>query len=167
MKPHYCIILIILSLIVTACPIIGENLNDDGPEFFSISIENLSGMTLLEKDNWGEIDANGNLKPSERVLGDKEYDDIFGCNNGFYHFNDFLEFLKEKCPNAYVELYSYDETSKTCGILLRRWSLVNNSDPHAFFIESSHKATYSASHLETAGRFWFQIIPEDLSCNFR
>ena len=82
---------------------------------------------------------------------------------GMRDFSEMLAFLEEKCPDAYIELYSYDVESKTAGTLLKRWSLKDNIQGHHYFSVYSQEESSIITYEAYLGYYTFTILPEDIA----
>ncbi|MBQ7611271.1 MAG: hypothetical protein IJU74_09250 [Bacteroidales bacterium] len=133
-----------------------------GPKRLYIDVYNQSGETLFVKDNWGRCDEYGNIFADERIILNGENSHFWWYMPGIYRYREFIECLEEKVPNAYVELYSYDESSRTVGTLLRRWSLNLPEEGHYFFNEASLPDYGSVTFKQSSGLFIFTILPSDV-----
>jgi len=134
----------------------------EGPAQLNIEIVNNSGIAILEKDNWGTCDTYGHISKSERVIEKEQICYLWNYMPGIYRFSEFISFLKNECPNAFVELYEYDTETLVPGKLLKRWSLSMPETHHWFFDEASFVNNGSVTYIASLGIYTFTIIPDDL-----
>ena len=151
----------LLSLLVvcTSCDPI-EVLSPDGPKSLGVFIINESGKPIYERDNWGRWEGQ-QLYPSERTIKNSDACTIWAVD-GLQTWEEFIGKLEESCPDAYVEIYDYNDSTREVGKLLRRWSLQDSISGHHFFNFESHHYDRSDGYIGSAGDLLFTLLPEDV-----
>ena len=127
-----------------------------------IHIINESGMSVYEKDNWGRCDKEQRIYSSERVIKNDAETFLWNPMDGLQTWEEFIGKLEESCPDAYVELYEYNDYTQDVGRLLKRWSLQDSISGRHFFNFESHDYDRSDGYEASLGILSFTLLPEDV-----
>ena len=161
MKRYIPLFLLSLLVVCTSCDPI-EAIAVDGPKRMCINIINDSGWSVYEKDNWGRYDKEQRIYPSERVIKNGSPCTIWSSMDGLQTWEEFIGKLEESCPDAYVELYEYNDSTQEVGRLLKRWSLQDSISGRHFFNLESHHYGLSNCYEASRGDLLFTLLPEDV-----
>lgn len=154
MKRHFLIRPLVLTALLMACTTPEDYLYDE-IQTLDFYIINQSGQVLYEMDNWGAYDEQQRFYSSAHVI-EKDCGIALLAHMPYMNkWEEFIAKLEESCPDAYVEIYEYNDSTQEIGRLLKRWSLQDSISGHHFFNFDSHK--YSGSSC-----FKFTLLPEDI-----
>ena len=162
MKRYIPLFLLSLLVVCTSCDPI-EAIGVEGPKRMCIHIINESGMSVYEKDNWGRCDKEQRIYPSERAIKNDTETFLWNPMDGIQTWEEFIGKLEESCPDAYVELYEYNDSTQEVGRLLKRWSLQDSISGRHFFNLDSHHYSLSNCYEASLGILSFTLLPEDVA----
>ena len=161
MKRYIPLFLLSILVVCTSCDPI-ETIGSAGPKRMCIHIINESGMSVYEKDNWGRCDKEQRIYSSERVIKNDAETFLWNPMDGLQTWEEFIGKLEESCPDAYVELYEYNDYTQDVGRLLKRWSLQDSISGRHFFNFESHDYDRSDGYEASLGILSFTLLPEDV-----
>ena len=160
MKRYIPFFLLSLLAVCTSCDP-PEVTDVEGPKSLSVFIINESGRSVYEKDNWGRWEGQ-QLYPSERAIKNRTPCTIWAIG-GLQTWEEFIGKLEESCPDAFVELYEYNDSTQEVGGLLKRWSLQDSISGRHFFNFESHNYDRSDGYEGSLGDLTFTLLPEDVA----
>ena len=83
--------------------------------------------------------------------------------DGLQTWEEFIAKLEESCPDAFVEIYDYNDSTQEVGRLLKRWSLQDSICGHHFFNLESQGYSLSNCYEGSEGILEFTLLPEDVA----
>ena len=172
MRRNIIFIILSVALFLSGCDPL-KNVAAGIPHI-TMAITNMNGQVYWEEDNWSRISDDLVYKPGTNILyvdhQPPMIEDLF-LDTHYYSGSGkpmkiFFEDLKERCPDAYLEIYQYDIETGIKGKLVKRWVISESTLEDSFFnYENWVHFLLDNTGYESSFDTRFMLTPEILQSN--